>query len=328
VNAVLVVAVKSVVIVVALLTVFAYTMLLERKILGYIQLRLGPNRTGPWGLMQPVADAVKLIFKEDIIPADADRPTYHLAPIISLFVALAAFAVIPVAPPIQLFGQTIEFSVINPNAGVLVLLATTSMGVYGLTLAGWGSQSKYALLGSLRSTAQMISYELALGMSLIGVVLMAGSLNLYEIVAAQERLWYILLNPIGFLVFFISAVAEVNRVPFDLPEAETELVSGYHTEYSGIRFAMFAMAEYVNMITMSSLVTLLYLGGWNGPSWLPVPGFVWFALKVALLLFVFVWLRATLPRLRYDRLMAFGWKVLLPVAFVNLLGTALVVGLS
>ena len=327
-NAVLVVAVKSVVIVVALLTVFAYTMLLERKILGYIQLRLGPNRTGPWGLMQPVADAVKLIFKEDIIPADADRPTYHLAPIISLFVALAAFAVIPVAPPIQLFGQTIEFSVINPNAGVLVLLATTSMGVYGLTLAGWGSQSKYALLGSLRSTAQMISYELALGMSLIGVVLMAGSLNLYEIVAAQERLWYILLNPIGFLVFFISAVAEVNRVPFDLPEAETELVSGYHTEYSGIRFAMFAMAEYVNMITMSSLVTLLYLGGWNGPSWLPVPGLVWFALKVALLLFVFVWLRATLPRLRYDRLMAFGWKVLLPVAFVNLLGTALVVGLS
>ena len=325
-NALLIVAIKSVILVVALLTVFAYTMLMERKLLGYMQLRLGPNRTGPWGLMQPLADAVKLILKEDIIPADADRPTYHAAPIISLFVALAAFAVIPVAPPIRLFGHTIELSVINPNAGILVLLATTSLGVYGLTLAGWASQSKYALLGSLRSTAQMISYELALGMSLVGVIILAGSLNLYEIVAAQERFWFILLNPVGFAVFFISAVAELNRVPFDLPEAETELVSGYHTEYSGIRFSMFAIAEYVNMITMSSLITLLYLGGWN-PLLIPLPPFVWFALKVAFLLFVYMWLRATLPRLRYDRLMAFGWKVLLPVALVNLLVTAVVVAL-
>mgnify|MGYP001139650064 CR=1 FL=1 len=320
----LIVAVKSVVVVVALLTVFAYVMLFERKFLGFFQFRLGPNRTGPWGLMQPVADAVKLILKEDIIPEDADRPIYHLAPIVSLFVALAAFAVVPVAPPIELFGRTIELSILNPNAGVLVLLATTSLGVYGLTLGGWASQSKYALLGSLRSTAQMISYELSLGMSLVGVILLAGSLNLYDIVEAQRPLWFVVLNPIGFVVFFISAIAELNRVPFDLPEAETELVSGYHTEYSGIRMAMFIMAEYINMITMSSLVTLLYLGGWNGPL---LPPFVWFALKVAVLIFIFYWMRATLPRLRYDRLMNFGWKVMLPLAVLNLVGTAIAVAL-
>jgi len=323
----IIVAVKSVLTAVILLTVFAYVMVFERKFLGYFQLRLGPNRTGPWGLLQPVADAVKLIVKEDIIPEDADRPVYHLAPIISLFVALAAFAVIPVAPPIELFGRTIELSIINPNAGVLVLLATTSLGVYGLALGGWASQSKYALLGALRSTAQMISYELSLGMSLVGVILLAGSLNLYDIVAAQEGLWFAVLNPIGFIVFFISAIAELNRVPFDLPEAETELVSGYHTEYSGIRMAMFIMAEYINMITMCSLVTLLYLGGWHGLDFLPVPPFVWFALKVVFLIFVFFWMRATLPRLRYDRLMNFGWKVMLPLAVLNLVGTAVAVAL-
>lgn len=323
----LVVSIKSVVLVVVLLTAFAYIMLMERKVLGYFQLRVGPNRTGPWGLLQPLADGAKLFLKEDIIPADADRTTYQVAPVISLFVALAAFAVIPIGPPIQLFGQSIELSIINPNAGVLVLLATTSIGVYGLALAGWASQSKYALLGSLRSTAQMISYELALGMSLIGVIILAGSLNLYEIVAAQERIWFAILNPVGFLIFFISAIAELNRVPFDLPEAETELVSGYNTEYTGIRFAMFAMAEYVNLITMCSLVTVLYLGGWHGPSFIPVPPVLWFALKVACLIFVFMWMRASLPRLRYDRLMAFGWKVMLPLALVNLVVTAVIVAL-
>jgi len=321
----LIVAVKSVLVVVILLTVFAHVMLFERKFLGYFQLRLGPNRTGIWGLGQPIADAVKLFVKEDIIPEDADRPMYHLAPVVSLFVALAAFAVIPVGPPIELFGQTIQLSIFNPNAGVLVLLATTSLGVYGLTLGGWASQSKYSLLGALRSTAQMISYELSLGMSLVGVIILAGSLNLYDIVAAQERLWFALLNPIGFVVFFISAIAELNRVPFDLPEAETELVSGYHTEYSGIRMAMFIMAEYVNMLTMCSLVTLLYLGGWHGLGFLPP--IVWFALKVAFLIFVFIWMRATLPRLRYDRLMSFGWKVMLPLAVLNLVATAVIVAL-
>lgn len=319
----LIVAIKSVLLVVILLTVFAHFMLIERKFLGYFQLRLGPNRVGPWGLAQPIADAVKVIIKEDIIPHDADRITYKLAPVVSLFVALAAYASIPVAPPVEIFGRTIELSIVNPNAGILLLLATTSLGVYGITLGGWASQSKYSLLGALRSTAQMISYELALGMSVVGVIILAGSLNLYDIVAAQENIWFIFLNPVGFIIFFISIVAEVNRVPFDLPEAETELVSGYSTEYTGIRFGMFMMAEYVNMLTMSSLATLLYLGGWNGPGFLPP--IVWFLLKVALFLFVFVWLRASLPRLRYDRLMDLGWKVMLPVAIANLVLTAVFV---
>lgn len=326
-DSLLIIVIKSVTLLVALLTIFAFTMLMERKMLGYFQLRLGPNRTGPWGLFQPIADAVKLAIKEDIIPEGAERVTYKLAPIISLFIALAAFAVVPVGPSVQLFGHTIELSIINPNAGILVLLATTSLGVYGLTLAGWASQSKYSLLGALRSTAQMISYELSLGMSLIGVVLLAGSLNLYDIVAAQERVWFILLNPIGFIVFFISAVAEVNRVPFDLPEAETELVSGYHTEYSGMRFSMFYIAEYINMITMCTLVSLLYLGGWHGPSFIPVPPTLWLFLKAGFFIFVFMWMRASLPRLRYDRLMTFGWKVLLPLAVINLVVTAIFVAL-
>lgn len=323
----LLVAIKSVVLVVILLTVFAYVMLFERKFLGFFQLRHGPNRTGPWGLFQPIADAVKLVFKEDIIPHDADRLVYFIAPAVSLFVALAAYASIPIGPPVQIFGHTVELSILNVNAGILVLLATTSLGVYGIALGGWASQNKYSLLGSLRSTAQMISYELAMGMSLVGVLVMAGSLNPYDIVAAQERAWYILLNPVGFIVFFISAVAEVNRIPFDLPEAETELVSGYNTEFSGMRFAMYYMAEYINMLTMCSLVTLLYLGGWHGPSFIPLPPVLWFALKVFLLVFVFYWMRATLPRLRYDRLMNLGWKVLLPLAALNLIVTAVVVAL-
>lgn len=322
---VLIAAVKSILLVVILLTIFAHVMLLERKILGYFQLRLGPNRTGPWGLGQPIADAVKIIIKEDIIPLEADRTTYKLAPIASLFVALAAYAAIPVSPPIEIFGRTIELSIVNPNAGLLLLLATTSLGVYGITLGGWASQSKYSLLGALRSTAQMVSYELSLGMSIVGVVILAGSLNFYDIVAAQEKLWFIVLNPVGFLIFLISMFAEVNRVPFDLPEAETELVSGYSTEYSGIRFGMFMMAEYVNMLTMSSLATLLYLGGWNGPAFLPP--IVWFSIKAAAFIFLFIWIRATLPRLRYDRLMSLGWKVMLPVAIVNLILTAVFVAL-
>lgn len=317
------VLIKSILLIVILLTVFAHLMLFERKILGYFQLRLGPNRTGPWGLGQPIADAVKIIIKEDIVPRDADRVTYSLAPIVSLFVALAAYASIPVGPPVEILGRTIELSIVNPNAGVLLLFATTSLGVYGITLGGWASQSKYSLLGSLRSTAQMISYELSLGLSIIGVLMLAGSLNLYEIVRAQESVWFILLNPIGFLIFLISMFAETNRVPFDLPEAETELVSGYSTEYSGMRFGMFMIAEYINMITMSSLITLLYLGGWNGPGFLP--GVVWFVLKVLVFIFLFIWIRATLPRLRYDRLMSFGWKVMLPVALVNLVITAIFV---
>ena len=316
------VLIKSVILAVALANLFAGMTVIERKLLGYFQLRLGPTRTGPWGLLQPLADGVKAIVKEDIIPRDADRLVFRLAPIISVFTALAAWAVIPVGPPVQIGGVSIPLSIADPPGGVLVAMACAALSVYGVTLAGWASQSKYALLGSLRASAQLISYELSMGLSLLGVLMLAGSLRLTDIVAAQERLPFILLQPVGFIVYFISAVAESSRVPFDLPEAETELVSGYSTEYSGMRFAMFMMAEYIHMITASSLVTLLYLGGWNGPGFLPPV--VWFLLKLGCLLFVFVWLRASLPRLRYDRLMDFGWKVLLPLAVLNLVATAVV----
>jgi len=294
-------------------------MLLERKVLGWFQMRIGPNRTGPWGLLQPIADAVKLFVKEDTMPRDADPIVYRLAPALSLFTALAAFALIPVGPPLRVGGVEIPLSMADPHAGLLVLLAFTSLGVYGIALGGWASQSKYALLGSMRATAQMISYELAMSVSLLGVLVAAGSVRLPDIVAAQAGWPFALTQPVGFLVFFICALAETNRAPFDLPEAETELVAGYHTEYSGIRFGMFGMAEYINTITMASLITLLYLGGWHGPLLPPV---VWFLIKTGAVIFVFFWLRATVPRLRYDRLMAFGWKVLLPAAFVNLLGVA------
>lgn len=320
-DSLLAIAIRSVVLIVVLLTVFAFLMLFERKILSWFQLRIGPNRTGPWGLFQPVADGVKMIMKEDIIPRDADRLIFKLAPIIALFVAIAAFAVIPVGPPLQIGDYVLPLSIADPNAGVLVVLAFTSLGVYGVALGGWASQSKYALLGAMRATAQMISYELTMGMSLVGVILLTGGVRLSEIVAAQqEGVWFIFLQPVGFVLFFISMVAEVNRVPFDLPEAETELVSGYHTEYSGMRYAMYAISEYINMLTVSSLMTLLYLGGWSGPAFLPP--FLWFAGKVAIFLFIFIWMRATLPRLRYDRLMSLGWKVMLPVAFLNLVATA------
>jgi len=322
---------EAVILAVILLSGFAMLMLFERKILGWFQYRLGPNRVGPWGLAQPLADAIKLIMKEDIIPADADRVVFWIAPVISLFVALTAFAFIPIGPLLK--GRA-PWAMADPNAGLLAMLAITSIGVYGIALGGWASQSKYALLGSLRATAQMISYELAMGMSVLGVIILtaarlgnpAEALRFSSIVQSQiGHLWYVIPQFLGFIVFFISTVAESNRVPFDLPEAEAELVAGYSTEYSGIRFAMFAMAEYINLITLSALVVTLYLGGWNGPAFLP--GVVWFVIKVAILCFVSIWLRATLPRLRYDRLMSFGWKVMLPLAAVNLLVTAILVAM-
>lgn len=322
---VLIALIKSVTLILVLLTAFAFLMLMERKMLGYFQLRVGPNRTGPWGLLQPLADGVKVIMKEDIIPEGADRLVFRLAPIISLFTALAAYAVIPVGPPIQVGGRTITLSIVDPPGGVLVLLAFTAVSVYGIALGGWASQSKYSLLGAMRSAAQLISYELSLSMSLVGVLMLAGSVRLPDIVAAQESLPFVFLQPLGFIIFSISAVAEVNRIPFDLPEAETELVSGYNTEYSGMRFAMFTLAEYVNMITVSSLVTLLYLGGWHGPA--AVPPVLNFVGKVAVLLFGFIWMRASLPRVRYDQLMSFGWKVMLPLALLNLIVTAVWVAL-
>ena len=302
----------------------AYLTWLERKVIGDIQVRYGPSRVGRFGLLQPIADGIKLMFKEDIVPANADRLIFLLAPAISIIPALIVFAVIPFGP---------SFVITDVNVGLLYVFAVTSLGVYGTVLAGWGSNSKYALLGGLRSSAQMVSYELSLGLSVIGVVMMAGSLSLVDIVEAQKGSWYGILPRwnvipqfLGFVIFLVSSNAELNRAPFDLPEAETELVAGFHVEYSSMKFAMFFMAEYANMITSAALATTLFLGGWRGPF---LPPLVWFLLKVFAVLYVFIWFRATLPRFRYDQLMAFGWKRLLPLALLNALVTAaVIVGVS
>jgi NADH-quinone oxidoreductase subunit H len=314
---------KSGILAFVVITTFAYAMLFERKVLGWMQLRPGPNRVGPWGMLQPAADAAKLILKEDLTPKSADPLIYRLAPFISLLTAFAAFAIIP-------FGESKDglWAVGNVNAGILLLMAITSIGIYGITLGGWASGSKYPLLGSVRSTAQMISYELAMTMSFVGVLILAGTTSLDGIVHAQAHWWFVGPQIVGFLLYAITAVAETNRTPFDLVEAETELVAGFHTEYSGLRFGLFFIAEYVNMLTVSCIATLLFLGGWNAPFHLTaVPGIVWFLLKVGAFMFFYMWLRATLPRFRYDRLMAFGWKVLLPVATLNLILTAVVVAI-
>ena len=311
--------VKSLIIIVALLTGFAYMTLFERKVAARIQIRLGPNRVGPFGLFQPLADGIKLFFKEDVMPRGADRWVYLAAPCISAMVALAAFAVIPIGPPISIGGRQVGMYLSDAGIGILYVLAVGSLGVYGITLAGWASNNKYSLLGGIRASAQMISYELSLGLSIMGVVMIVGSTNLTDIVEYQSTWPMFLLQPLGFLLYLTSGIAETNRAPFDLPEAESELVAGYHTEYSGMKFALFYMAEYINMITVSSIATTLYLGGYKGPI---ADGPWWFLLKVVALLFFYVWLRATLPRLRYDRLMNFGWRVLLPLALVNVMLTA------
>ncbi len=299
---------------------FAYTMLLERRLLGFFQLRLGPNRVGPMGLLQPIADGLKMMMKEDLIPSGADPFVYRLAPVIALFTALSVDAVIPFGAPLHLFGLTVYLDIANPSIGLLVAFAFSSLGVYGLVLGGWASQNKYSLMGGIRASAQIISYELAMGLAVMGVIMTTGTANLYKIVVYQQHHGWLWLPQIGaFLVYFITGIAETNRVPFDLPEAESELVAGYHTEYSGMRFASYYIAEYINMITVSGLAVTLFFGGWLGP-WLPP--IIWFFIKVAVFLFVFIWIRATLPRFRYDRLMNFGWKVLLPAAIVYFLGTA------
>src|SRR5688572_25019276 len=309
----------------------------ERKVAAFMQQRHGPTLVGPRGLLQPIADIVKLFFKEELRPKAADAFLFSLAPIISVTAAYLAFAPIPFGAPTDFFGllpEKINLQVADVNVAVLVIFAVASMGVYGIVLAGWASNSKYSLLGALRSSAQMISYELAYGMALATVVMYANSLSLKEIVDAQRGYffegtafgfiphWYIFPQLIGFFVFACAGVAETNRAPFDFPEAEQELVAGYHTEYSSMRFAMFFMAEYINMVTVSAVAVNLYLGGWHGPFIPPEYGWIWFVIKVAFLLFIYLWLRWTLPRFRYDQLMAFGWKVLLPLATVNLILTA------
>ena len=292
----------------------AYAVYFERKVIGHMQGRMGPMRVGWHGLLQPIADFVKLFFKEDIIPANADKPIFYFAPVIGVIAAFSSFAVIP-------FWQ--HFSIASLNIGILFILALSSLGTYSIILAGWASNSKYSFLGALRSSAQVISYEIAMGLSLVSIMMFAGSANLSEIVEAQTQGWFILKGThlVAFFVFLMAAVAETNRTPFDLPEAETELVAGYATEYSGIRFGLFFMAEYAGMFVMSALGTVCFLGGWNGPEFLP--GWVWFLLKVYGFIFFYYWIRATLPRYRYDQLMGLGWKLFIPLALANIVITAL-----
>src|SRR5690242_15996151 len=313
----------------------AFMVWMERKVCAYIQDREGPNRVGPEGLLQPFADVIKLLFKEDLRPKAADALLFFIAPVISAVTAFAAFSVVPFGTETTLFGllnEPLRLEVTDVNVAVLVIFAITSMGVYGIVLAGWSSNSKYSLLGGLRSSAQMISYELSYGLSLAAVVMLAGSLSLREIVMNQSGYWfhvipkwYIFLQPIGFFIYLTAGVAETNRAPFDFPEAEQELVAGYHTEYSSMSFGLFFLAEYVNMVTVSAVATSLFLGGWLGPFLPDSLGWIWFFIKLFALLFFYIWMRWTLPRYRYDQLMEFGWKWLLPLAVINLLVTAGVV---
>jgi NADH-quinone oxidoreductase subunit H len=318
-----------------LLNSAAVLVYMERKVAGFIQQRYGPYLVGPRGMFQPIADIVKLVFKEELRPKAADTLLFYAAPLLVTTAAFAAFAVVPFGADTTFFGlldRPIHLAAADVNVGLLVIFAITSMGVYGIVLAGWSSNSKYSLLGALRSSAQMISYELSYGLSFAAVIMLAGSLSLHEIVDSQAGSWfgfipqwYVFLQPVGFLIFLTAGVAETNRAPFDFPEAEQELVAGYHTEYSSMSFALFFLAEYVNMATVSAVATDLFLGGWHGPflpEWL---GWIWFLVKVFAILFFYIWMRWTLPRFRYDQLMAFGWKWLLPVAVLNLLVTAFVV---
>ncbi len=317
---------------VMLLNTAAIMVWVERKVCALIQQREGPTRVGPYGLLQPLADVIKLIMKEELRPKSADAILFTLAPIISAVAAFAAFAPVPFGAETTFFGlldRPVGLQVADINVGLLLVFAISSMGVYGIVLAGWSSNSKYSLLGALRSSAQMISYELSYGTALVGVVLIAGSLSLREVVDGQAGAWlgilpkwYLFLQPVGFLIFMIAGIAETNRAPFDFPEAEQELVAGYFTEYSSMRFAIFYMAEYINMATVSAMATTLFLGGWHGPFLPPEYGWIWFLIKVGFLMFVYVWIRWTLPRYRYDQLMQFGWKWLLPASVINLLVTA------
>ncbi len=316
--------IKCVVWILALLTTFAYIQLVERWVIAKIQVRIGPNRTGPRGLLQPLADAIKALFKEELIPTNADKLVFVVAPMISVATALLAFAVIPVGPPVTLFGIEFPMQIANINVALLYILAVGSVSVYGLVLAGWSSNNKYSLLGGLRAAAQLISYEVTLGLALVGVIMITSSLNLNEIVDYQSNFGWILIPQIlGFILYMIAAIAETNRLPFDLPEAETELVAGYYTEYSSIKFAFFFMAEYINIITVCALATTLFLGGYLSPlPFLPIigaPGIWWFAIKVFFLIFIFMWIRGTFPRMRYDQLMNFTWKFMLPLALFNVL---------
>jgi len=311
--------VKVLIVFTVILLIVAYMTLMERKVLGRMQVRFGPNRVGPFGLLQPVADGIKLFFKEDIIVPHANRVIYILAPGVLVTTALVSYAVIPFGDSIKILGQSIDLVVADVNVGLLYLFAVSSLGVYGVVMGGWASNNKYSLLGAIRSSAQMISYELSLGLSIVGVLMIVGSLSLNQIVEAQAPVWFILYQPLGFIIYLISAVAECSRTPFDLTECENELVAGYQTEYSSMKFALYYLAEYIHILVVSSLAVSLFFGGWQGPFLPPV---IWFLIKVFIFIFFFIWIRATFPRFRYDQLMKFGWKVLFPLALGNILLTA------
>lgn len=315
----IIILIKGLIVIGILMGAAAYMTLMERVVMARVQLRVGPNRVGPLGLFQPIADGIKLLTKESFQPKGGETFTYWLAPAISVFTALFAFVLIPIGDTIEIFGKTIPLRIADVNAGILLLLAASSLAVYGVVLGGWSSNSRYSLIGGLRGTAQMISYEIPMGLSLLTVILQAGTLSLPSIVDAQKDHWFIWTNPIGFIIYFITAFAETNRAPFDLPEAEHELTAGYHTEFGGMKFAMYFLAEYVNILAVSGIATTLFLGGWHGPWDLPI---VWFIVKVFLLVFVFMWVRATMARFRYEQLMSIGWKILLPIATLNLILTS------
>src|SRR5499433_132365 len=325
---------KIVIVLNATLVAVTYMVLLERKVIAWAQSRLGPMRVGPYGVLQPIADAIKLMIKEDITPVRADRWVFTVAPIISMVPALIVYAVIPFGPTVSIFGRPVSLFITDINVGLLYIVSVASVGVYGIILAGYASNSKYPLLASLRASAQLISYEVAVTLTLVSVILMAGTLSMVGIVDAQynARAWFAFIQPLAFVIFFIGGLAETNRAPFDLPEAEQELTGGFHTEYSGMRFALFFLAEYANMIVVSSVVTTLFLGGWLRPfpnvTWLSfldiVPSWTWFLIKSFVFLYIFIWVRATLPRYRYDQLMRLGWKVLIPLAIANLVVTGIV----
>jgi NADH-quinone oxidoreductase subunit H len=312
------------VVVTCLMLCVAYMTLLERKFLGYMQVRLGPNRVGYFGLLQPIADGIKSFFKEDTIPDNADKPVFVIAPMISFVTALSMFALIPFGESVTLFGREIKLVIADVDIGILYIFALGTLGEYGIVLGGWASGNKYGLLGALRAAAQMISYEVALGLIILGTIILAGSLRLTEIVEAQRGAWFILYQPFAFLLYIVAALAEINRTPFDMPESESELACGYNIEYSSMKFALFMIAEYIHLVIVAALTTTLFLGGWLGPV---LPGPVWFFIKTLLLVFVFIWIRGTYPRMRYDHVMKFGWKFLFPAAILNVVITALVVAL-
>ncbi len=333
----LIAAIKIATVLGVLLISVAYAVYAERRVSAFIQNRYGPNRVGYEGLLQSFADVIKLVFKEDIVPVNANKPIHTLAPMISIFVALTTIAVVPFGHQIELFGRMIALQITDVNVGILYILALTSLGVYGITLSGWSSNSKYSLFGGIRSSAQMISYELSMGLSIVGIVLITGSLSLQDIVMHQYGwMWNMILQPLGFIIFLVASFAETNRSPFDLPEAEPELVGGYHTEYSSMKFALFFLAEYANMIVASTVITTLYLGGWQfpylqtfglPPMLVSILQVLTFCGKVAFMVFFFIWVRWSLPRFRYDQLMNLGWKVMLPLSILNIIVTAIVVAL-